>query len=649
MSSPNISDQADATGVRFLEDVRVLEIASLSPTQFGMYLADLGAEVIKVEPTRGDTTRVMGTRPGFTDSGLHRRWNRGKHSLALDTRTEAGLDVIKRLIPTVDILVEGLRPGALAKMGLTWEILTELNPRLVMIALSGFGQTGPYRDLPSHGVGFDAIAGLAGVENDEQGRPRVPGRHVYHGAVIAPLIGVSSALAALAWSRRTGKSVFLDVAQADVAAFANYEVEERAATQSAIAAGVTQSSGGGVAGHAPTIQAYRTRDGKPLMLMALERKFFVRLAEATGRPDLLAHAGEGHLVRGSKEIDDALVEAIATKDLDDWMEILATADVPVVPVNESAEVADNPQMKARIEWLEADQSTVTMKIPVRSNPPLAAPRVAPWVGQDTAEILARVNLGPADLGRLQKDRVIRLTRPVEVVSSPSRSLESVPMKIFEAKPKGEAKGAVIVIQEAFGITDHIKSICHRLAAEGYLAVAPHLFHRTGDPIIAYDKMQEVMPHISKLNRAEIENDIKTTLGHLAMLGFTGKKVAIIGFCMGGTIAFHAGAEWGLGAAITFYGGGIAQGRFGLPAMAEAAPNLKTPWLGEFGDLDQSIPVAEVNALRAAAAKAAVPTEVNRYPEADHGFHCNDRSSYHEASSKVAWAKTLQFLNEHVSG
>jgi crotonobetainyl-CoA:carnitine CoA-transferase CaiB-like acyl-CoA transferase/dienelactone hydrolase len=649
VSSPNISDQADATGVRFLEDVRVLEIASLSPTQFGMYLADLGAEVIKVEPTRGDTTRVMGTRPGFTDSGLHRRWNRGKHSLALDTRTEAGLDVIKRLIPTVDILVEGLRPGALAKMGLTWEILTELNPRLVMIALSGFGQTGPYRDLPSHGVGFDAIAGLAGVENDEQGRPRVPGRHVYHGAVIAPLIGVSSALAALAWSRRTGKSVFLDVAQADVAAFANYEVEERAATQSAIAAGVTQSSGGGVAGHAPTIQAYRTRDGKPLMLMALERKFFVRLAEATGRPDLLAHAGEGHLVRGSKEIDDALVEAIATKDLDDWMEILATADVPVVPVNESAEVADNPQMKARIEWLEADQSTVTMKIPVRSNPPLAAPRVAPWVGQDTAEILARVNLGPADLGRLQKDRVIRLTRPVEVVSSPSRSLESVPMKIFEAKPKGEAKGAVIVIQEAFGITDHIKSICHRLAAEGYLAVAPHLFHRTGDPIIAYDKMQEVMPHISKLNRAEIENDIKTTLGHLAMLGFTGKKVAIIGFCMGGTIAFHAGAEWGLGAAITFYGGGIAQGRFGLPAMAEAAPNLKTPWLGEFGDLDQSIPVAEVNALRAAAAKAAVPTEVNRYPEADHGFHCNDRSSYHEASSKVAWAKTLQFLNEHVSG
>ena len=650
--SASDKDNKPAAGVRFLEDVRVLEIASLSPTQFGMYFADLGAEVIKVEAVRGDTTRVMGTRPGFTDSGLHRRWNRGKHSLAIDTRSEAGMDVIKKLIPTVDIVVEGLRPGALAKMGLTWDLIKELNPRIVMLALSGYGQTGPYRDLPSHGVGFDAISGLAGVEEDEHGRPRVPSAHVYHGAVIAPLLGVSSALAALAWSRREGKPVFLDVAQADAAAFANYEVEERFASQRAIDAGVAPAPSPAAiaaraAAHAPAIQAYRTRDGKPLMLMALERKFFVRLAETTGRKDLLAHAGDGHLVAGSKAIDDILVEAIATKDLDDWMEILAEADVPVVPVNESADVADNPQMKSRIEWLEADQSTVTMKLPVKSDPPLAAPRVAPWVGQDTAEILARVNVAPKDQSKLEKDGVIRLKRPEPKVPPKPPVLERVPMKFFEAKPQGEAKGAVIVIQEAFGITDHIKTICHRLAAEGYLAVAPHLFHRTGDPVIGYDKMQDVMPHISKLNRADIEVDLKATLGHLSVAGFSGKQVAIIGFCMGGTIAFHAGVEWELGAAITFYGGGIAQSRFGLHAMAEHAPSLKTPWLGEFGDLDQSIPVAEVKQLAAAVAQASVDTAVDRYPEADHGFHCNDRSSYHEASSKVAWARTIQFLNEHV--
>jgi len=221
------------------------------------------------------------------------------------------------------------------------------------------------------------------------------------------------------------------------------------------------------------------------------------------------------------------------------------------------------------------------------------------------------------------------------------------MKIYEVKPEGTPKGAVIVIQEAFGITDHIKKVAKGFAAEGYVAVAPHLFHRTGDPIIGYDQMQDVMPHISKLNRADIEADLKATLDFLAGAGFSGKQVAIVGFCMGGTISFFAGAEWALGAAVTFYGGGIAQGRFGLPAMADEAPSLKTPWLGNFGDRDQSIPTAEVEALREAAAKASVDTDVNRYPDADHGFHCDDRGSFHEASSKEAWAKTVQFINAHV--
>jgi carboxymethylenebutenolidase len=221
------------------------------------------------------------------------------------------------------------------------------------------------------------------------------------------------------------------------------------------------------------------------------------------------------------------------------------------------------------------------------------------------------------------------------------------MKIYEAKPEGAPKGAVIVIQEAFGMTDHIKDVANRFAAEGYLAVAPHLFHRTGDPLIGYDKMQDVVPHIMKLNREDIDADLKATLDHLAAAGFTGKQVAIIGFCMGGTIAFHAGAEYALGAAVTFYGGGIVSGRFGLPAMAETAPALKTPWIGNFGDADQSIPVAEVEQLREAAAKASVDTEVNRYPEADHGFHCNDRSSFNAEASKAAWKQTVAFINAHV--
>jgi crotonobetainyl-CoA:carnitine CoA-transferase CaiB-like acyl-CoA transferase len=175
-------------------------------------------------------------------------------------------------------------------------------------------------------------------------------------------------------------------------------------------AGVVEAPQPAPQGHAPvsTIQAYRTRDGKPLMLMALERKFFVRLAEATGRDDLLAYVGDSYLVRGTKEIDAALTETIALKDLDEWMAIFAQADVPVVPVNDGAAVADNPQMRARIEWLEADQATVTMKTPVRSEPAIAAPLRAPAIGQDTAGILTAIGIDPTELERLAKEGVIRL-------------------------------------------------------------------------------------------------------------------------------------------------------------------------------------------------------------------------------------------------
>jgi carboxymethylenebutenolidase len=222
------------------------------------------------------------------------------------------------------------------------------------------------------------------------------------------------------------------------------------------------------------------------------------------------------------------------------------------------------------------------------------------------------------------------------------------MKLYQVKPEGAAKGAVIVIQEAFGITDHIMDICRRVADAGYIAVAPHVFHRTGDPVIAYDKVQEVVPHIMGLNREGIEADLKACLDYLAGQGFSGRQVAIMGFCMGGTIAFFGGALWELGAAITFYGGGIVQGRFGLPTLLEMVPGLKTPWMGNYGDMDQSIPLTEVEVLRRAVAARGTPLEVNRYPDADHGFHCNDRSAYHEASSKDAWAKTVRFLDSHVA-
>jgi len=222
------------------------------------------------------------------------------------------------------------------------------------------------------------------------------------------------------------------------------------------------------------------------------------------------------------------------------------------------------------------------------------------------------------------------------------------MGLYIAEPGTDARGAVIVLQEAFGVNAHIRDICGRFADHGYLAVAPHLFHRSGDPELGYDDMQEVMPFIMQLQADEVEADVNATLDHLATLGLPAERVAAVGFCMGGSISFVAACFWRLGAAVTFYGGGIAQSRFGFPPLFDIAPTLQTPWLGLFGDLDASIPTNEVDGLATAVAQASPETDVVRYPEANHGFHCDARSSYHEASAKDAWQRTLTFLDQHIT-
>jgi carboxymethylenebutenolidase len=222
------------------------------------------------------------------------------------------------------------------------------------------------------------------------------------------------------------------------------------------------------------------------------------------------------------------------------------------------------------------------------------------------------------------------------------------MGLYEALPQGAARGAVLVIQEAFGVTEHIEDVCRRFAAQGYHAVAPHLFHRSGDPTIAYDEMEKVYPHVMAMNAEDLAADLDAALAHLRAAGFTGARTAVVGFCMGGSLAYWMAARHPLGAAVSFYGGGIAGGRFGIPPLVELAAELKTPWLGFFGDLDQTISVDEVESLRIAVEAPDVPTEVVRFQEAEHGFHCDARGSYHEASAKSAWQQTLQWLDTYLA-
>jgi len=220
--------------------------------------------------------------------------------------------------------------------------------------------------------------------------------------------------------------------------------------------------------------------------------------------------------------------------------------------------------------------------------------------------------------------------------------------VYEAAEQGVPKGAVVVVQEAFGVNDHIKDVAERFAAEGYRAIAPHFFHREGDPVIGYDDIETAKKYIAKLTEEGIAEDLDTAYSHLRDDGFDDARIAVVGFCMGGTVAFIEAATRTLGAAVTFYGGGIAQGRFGSPSLLKLAPELKTPWLGCYGDKDHGIPVEQVERLREAVEGVAVDTEIVRYPEAGHGFHCDARSAYHEPSARDAWSRTLAWLDGHLA-
>ena len=228
-----------------------------------------------------------------------------------------------------------------------------------------------------------------------------------------------------------------------------------------------------------------------------------------------------------------------------------------------------------------------------------------------------------------------------------------PMTAYDARPEAElgagGRGGVIVVQEAFGVNAHIEDVTRRLAAAGYRAVAPHVFHRSGDPELSYDDLPAVLPHMQALTAEGLLADIDATVEYLTDGGLPQSRIAVIGFCMGGSVAAFVAARRRLGAAVSFYGGGVAEGRFGMPPLVELAPEFVTPWLGLYGDQDQGIPVDQAEALRDAALRASVPTELMIYEGAAHGFHCDARpQAFHEAAAADAWKRTLSWLEDNLA-
>ena len=225
-----------------------------------------------------------------------------------------------------------------------------------------------------------------------------------------------------------------------------------------------------------------------------------------------------------------------------------------------------------------------------------------------------------------------------------------PMPCFEAQPEGEPRGAVLVIQEAFGVNAHVRDVTTRFAKVGFHAIAPAFFHRAGGAAVDdYTDFSAIFPLFEGLSDDGILMDADAALDHLRHAGFADAQIGTVGFCFGGRATFLVALRRALGAAVGFYGGGIAtKGALPFPALIEEAASLQTPWLGLFGDEDASIPVESVEQLREAIRAASVPAEVVRYAGAGHGFHCDARADYHADAAGHAWDRTLSWFDAHLS-
>jgi carboxymethylenebutenolidase len=206
---------------------------------------------------------------------------------------------------------------------------------------------------------------------------------------------------------------------------------------------------------------------------------------------------------------------------------------------------------------------------------------------------------------------------------------------YRADPIGPAKGGMVVIQEIFGVNHHIRAVCDKLAAEGYAAVAPALFDRqTKNFECGYtpDEIANARKFVANPDWGAMMRDTQAAIDELKGVG----PVGIIGFCMGGTIAFLAASKCnGLSAAICYYGGQIAKN-------ADEKP--KVPTQMHFGETDQAIPMSDVDMIKK---KRGGDSEIYVYPIAGHGFHCDERGSFHQESAKIAWQRAMDFLKKHM--
>jgi crotonobetainyl-CoA:carnitine CoA-transferase CaiB-like acyl-CoA transferase len=385
-----------------LAGVRIIESSMLGPGAITTHLADLGAEVIKVESPQGDYIRQMTWPIVEGVSLMHLHISRGKRSIVLDLRTDEGVATYLDLVRGADVVIEAMRPGGLERRGLGFDRLREVNPRIVFCTISGYGMTGPYKDMPSHGIAYDVWAGLVQPEEVEDGFVAIP-EHPSMGIHAGPLFGALGVLAAVIRARASGEPTRLEIAQSDAAAAMDWLRSETWRAYERPEDEVTgnpsdnyQRRAPGTAGMRDGVryQFYETKDGH-ILFQASEREFWENFCRGIDRADLFErYPGSkyaDHAV-GNVELRTVLRDIFLSRTSAEWVQLGERVNTPIVNVNTPKTIADDPQFQDRMPWLPRDVlGCEQLPSPIKLvGETLPLPTKAPTPGQDTDTVLRQV-------------------------------------------------------------------------------------------------------------------------------------------------------------------------------------------------------------------------------------------------------------------
>lgn len=370
-----------------LQNIRVLDLSRvLAGPYCTMVLGDLGAEVIKVEPPEGDETRGWGPPFAGGESAYYLCVNRNKRGIVVDLKSREGKNILRGLALQSDVLVENFRPGALEKFGLDFDSLRVLNPRLIYCSVSGFGQTGPLRDMPGYDFMIQAMGGIMSITGEPEGEPMKVG--VAAADLFAGQNAVIAILAALQARSLTGRGQHLDISLFDsqIGMLANV-------ASSYLVSGDLPKRYGNAHANIVPYQSFQARDGWFVIAVGNDKQF-ARLCELIGKPALAADArfsSNARRVQNRDELISILKPVFAAKTVDEWLALIR-GEFPCGPINDFGRVFSMPHVKERGMRVTMEHPTIGA-LPLVGSPlkmgetPVSYRLPPPLMGQHTNEIL----------------------------------------------------------------------------------------------------------------------------------------------------------------------------------------------------------------------------------------------------------------------